>query len=66
MGIKGASALCTQKSFNLSAGTVIDVMHCVYLGVMAKTLMGLWFGATGSGKEFSIRRKVHVYCVFLT
>ena len=58
MGIKGASALCSQKSFNLCTGVVIDVMHRVYLGVMAKMLMGLWFGVGNAGKQFSIRRKV--------
>jgi hypothetical protein len=41
-GVKGASVLVAHKHFNLCAGAVIDVMHCVFLGVIAKTLMGFW------------------------
>ena len=41
--MKGASALLAHKPFDLSVGPVIDVMHCVFLGVIAKTLMGFWF-----------------------
>jgi hypothetical protein len=49
MGIKGASVLCTQPSFNLCTGVVVDVMHCVFLGVIEKTLMGFWFGSGRRG-----------------
>lgn len=55
MGIKGASVLCTQQSFDLSTGVVVDVMHCVFLGLVEKTLMGFWFGASF---PYSIRTKV--------
>jgi hypothetical protein len=41
-GIKGASILAAHRHFNLSTGAVIDVMHCVYLGVIEKTVMTLW------------------------
>ena len=41
MGIKGASVLCAHKPFDLVKGTVIDSMHCVFLGVMSKTLIPL-------------------------
>ena len=58
MGIKGASVLCTQPSFDLSTGVVIDVMHCVFLGLVEKTLMGFWFGASRRGYPYSIRTKV--------
>lgn len=58
MGIKGASILCMHKPFDLSAGMVVDVMHCVFLGVIARTLMKLWFGVTHQAKPYSIRRKV--------
>ena len=37
-GVKGTSALATHKHFNLGMGAVIDVMQCVYLGVMDKTI----------------------------
>lgn len=40
--IKGASALCAHHSFDLSTGCVIDVMQCVFLGILAKTLMKFW------------------------
>ena len=40
MGIKGASVLCTQPSFNLCTEVVIDVVHCVFLELMEKTMMG--------------------------
>ncbi len=59
MGIKGASILCSHGHFDLSTGMVIDVMHCVFLGVMAKTLMGFWFGTGNRTAPFSIRRKVN-------
>ena len=64
-GIKGASVLCTQRSFDLSTGVVIDVMHCVFLGLVEKTLMGFWFGASHRGSPYSIRRKVNSinYCL---
>ena len=57
-GIKGASVLCTQQSFDLSTGVVVDVMHCVFLGLLEKTLMGFWFGASHRRSPYSIRTKV--------
>ena len=41
-GIKGASILAAHKHFNLSTGAVLDVMRCVFLGVIEKTLMNFW------------------------
>ena len=58
MGIKGASVLCTQPSFDLCTGVVIDVMCCVFLGVMEKSLMGFWFGVSHRGSPYSIKSKV--------
>ena len=60
MGIKGASVLCTQPSFNLCTGVVIDAMHCIFLGLMEKTLMGFWFGTSHRGSPYSIKTKVNV------
>ena len=57
-GVKGVSVLSSHKPFNLSAGAVIDVMHCVFLGVIAKTLMKLWFDVSHRTAPFSIRQKV--------
>ena len=57
-GLKGASALAAHKHFNLSTGAVIDVMHCVFLGVMDKTLMTLWLDSKHRTEPFSIRKKV--------
>ena len=34
-GVKGASVLVAHKHFNLCAGAVIDVMHCVFLGIIS-------------------------------
>ena len=65
MGIKGASVLCTQPSFNLCTGVVIDAMHCIFLGLMEKTLMGFWFGTSHRGSPYSIRTKVNYYhCMY--
>ena len=58
MGIKGASVLCTQPSFDLCTGVVIDVMCCVFLGVMEKSLMGFWFGVSHCRSPYSIKSKV--------
>ena len=58
MGIKGASILCIHKPFDLCAGMVVDAMHCVFLGVMAKTMTTFWFGVSHRLKPFSVRRKV--------
>ena len=58
MGIKGASILCTQPSFDLSTGVAVDVMYCVFSGVVEKTMMKFWFGIGHRGKPFSIKRKV--------
>ena len=58
MGIKGATVLCTHRSFDLVNGVVIDSMHCVFLGVIGKTLMTFWYGVAHRSKPFNIRRKV--------
>lgn len=60
-GIKGASILSAHKSFKLPTGVVIDVMHCIFLGVV-NALMAMWFGVGHRGKPFSIRNKVHIMC----
>lgn len=52
--------MCTQPSFNLCTGVVVDVMHCVFLGVMEKTLMGFWFGSDYRGSPYNIKAKVVV------
>ena len=64
MAIKGASVLCTQPSFNLYTGVVIDVMHCVFLGLMEKSLMGFWFGASHRGSPYTIKSKVIFEVIF--
>ena len=60
-GVKGASVLCSHKHFDLSTGMVIDVMHCVFLGIMARLLMKFWFDVSHHSSPFSIRRKVFKY-----
>ena len=58
--MKGASILALHRHFNLAAGGVIDSMHCIFLGVMDKTLMTLWFDGKYRSKPFSIRNKVRI------
>ena len=58
MGVKGTSVLSRHNHFNLANGVVIDVMHCVFLGVVAKTLMKYWLDTAHRTAPFSIRRKV--------
>ena len=52
------SLLSRHKHFNLTNGVVIDVMHCVFLGVVGKTLMKYWLDTAYRTAPFSIRRKV--------
>ena len=59
-GVKGASVLVAHKHFNLCTGAVIDVMHCVFLGVISKTLMGFWLDVRHGAAPYSLRRKVNV------
>ena len=65
MGIKGASILSSHMPFDMCAGVVIDMMHCVFLGVIGKSLMKFWFGSSHA-KPFSLRRKVWWICFFKT
>ena len=44
----------------ISAQAVIDYMHCVCLGVVAKTLLSKWLDQSHHSEPFSIRRKLHV------
>ena len=60
MGITGISVLAAHPPFDLVKGVVVDAMHCVFLGVMAKTLIPLWCDTTHRFKPFSIRRNVHM------
>lgn len=50
--------LLSHKHFDLSSGPVVDVMHCVFLGVVGKTLMNYWLDPAHRSKPFSIRKKV--------
>ena len=43
VGIKGSGVLYAHCPFDLCARMVIDVMHCVFLGVGGKTLMKYLF-----------------------
>ena len=57
--------LSIQSSLELPLAMVVDDLHCIYLGV-TKLLLKYWFGKEYRTKDFSIRRKVHVYCVCAT
>lgn len=56
MGIKGVSVLSLHPPFDICAGVVVDMMHCVFLGVIGKNLMKFWFGSAHHAKPFSLRR----------
>ena len=49
--------LALHEPFDICNGTVIDSLHCIYLGVTLK-LMKLWFDKETRREEFSIREKV--------
>ena len=53
--------LCAHRPFDVVTGIVIDAMHCIFLGVVSKTLIPFWFNVTHHSKPFSIRRKVCLY-----
>ena len=57
MGITGISVLAAHP---LVKGVVVDAMHCIFLGVMAKNLISLWCETTHRFKPFSIWRKVRM------
>ena len=64
MGITKISVLAAHppSPFNLVKEVMVDVMHCVYLGMMAKAFINsLWCETTHRFKPFSIRRKVREY-----
>ena len=42
LGIKGYTPFMELTMFNMINGFVVDVMHCVYLGIM-RQLCSLWF-----------------------
>ena len=58
MGVKGASVLLAHRPFNVVAGVVVDAMHCVFLGVMSKTLIPRWCEPAHRSEPYSIRRNV--------
>ena len=59
-GVKGACILSTHVHFDLSRGAVIDVMHCVFLGIVAKSFMKYWFDPIHRLGAYSIKGKVSV------
>ena len=65
-GVKGASALCVHRHFDLCKGVVVDVMHCVFLGVISKTLLKFWLDVRYRAAPFSMRSKVstQIYIYF--
>ena len=58
-GIKGPSWLMNSRKYDMIAGTTIDYMHCVLLGVM-KSLLSLWFGSEHHRSDFYIGRSVEL------
>lgn len=58
-GIKAPSPLLQLPNFDVVSGIAIDVMHCVYLGVV-KQLIGLWFNSKHSGQRWYCGNRVAV------
>ena len=58
-GIKGPSWMMTLNNYDIIAGTAIDYMHCVLLGVV-KSLLSLWFGSEHHRNVFYIGRSVEL------
>ena len=51
--------LSLHNPFDLVKGTVVDTLHCLFLGV-ASRLVSLWFDKSSRGKDFYIGNKVLV------
>ena len=58
-GIKGPSWMMNLRKYDIIAGTAIDYMHCVLLGVV-KSLLSLWFGSEHHRCDFYIGRSVEL------
>ena len=58
-GIKGPSFLMFCPKFDVVAGTGIDYMHLIFLGVV-RLLLNLWFNVANTLQEFSIYKYVEV------
>ena len=56
-GRKGIPILALHLPFHLVLGMVIDIMHCVFLGVV-KALLYYWFSPTERSHEYSIYSQV--------
>lgn len=56
-GIKGKSVLANLENFKLNESALIDVMHCVFLGVI-RNLISIWLDTSNSSEEFYIGNKI--------
>ncbi|CAD6208822.1 GSCOCG00003629001-RA-CDS, partial [Cotesia congregata] len=52
-GVKGPTTL-SKIAYNFVENTVVDSMHCIYLGI-TKKLMSLWFDSKYHSENFSMR-----------
>lgn len=50
---------------NLTAGGVIDFMHCIFFGVVYKTLTTLWLDDKYQSKPFRIKNKKRIIVCLL-
>lgn len=57
-GVKGPTVL-SQISHDYITTTTIDIMHCVFLGIVKKLTI-LWFDSEYSRSDFSLYRFVHL------
>ena len=56
-GVKGPAVPFLHPPFNVCQGFVIDVLHCIFLGI-TKNMLSFWLGKAHAKKPHSIRKKV--------
>lgn len=61
-GVKGACILSLHSPFDLVRGTVVDSLHCIFLGV-ASQLLSLWFDKKNRADVFYIGNKVWILVI---
>ena len=55
-GVKGPAVPFLHPPFNVCQGFVIDVLHCIFLGI-TKNMLSFWLGKAHAKKPHSIRKR---------
>ena len=56
-GVYGPSVMCVHKPLNLVQGFVIDMLHCMFLGVSLQFIR-LWFDGSNQGNPWYTGEKI--------